>query len=309
MTETKLPKRKVEVAVISDVHLGTYGCHAAELVKYLKSIKPETLVLNGDIIDIWQFSKSYFPKEHMQVIKQITGMIAKGVKVYYVTGNHDEMMRKFEGFELGSFKIVNKIVLNLEAGRAWIFHGDVFDVTMKHTKWIAKLGGQGYDLLIVFNRFINRILEKTGREKISLSKKIKDSVKGAVKHANNFELTAAEIGISNDYNYVVCGHIHKPEIRNIKTDKGNITYLNSGDWVENLTALEYNNGEWNIYHYNDDKLAQNSKHEDEHKEELTTTELYANLLQEFLPLNYHANKKSIREQERKSGKKMFFGLF
>lgn len=308
-SEKKIPKRKVELAIISDVHLGTYGCHAAELVKYLKSIKPETLVLNGDIIDIWQFSKSYFPKEHMQVIKQITGMIAKGVKVYYVTGNHDEMMRKFEGFELGSFKIVNKIVLNLEAGRAWIFHGDVFDVTMKHTKWIAKLGGHGYDLLIVFNRFINRILEKTGREKISLSKKIKDSVKGAVKHANNFELTAAEIGISNEYNFVVCGHIHKPEIRVIKTDKGNITYLNSGDWVENLTALEYNNSEWSIYHYNDDKLAQNSKHEDEPKEELTTTELYANLLQEFLPLNYHATKKSPPEPTGKPGKKLFFGLF
>lgn len=308
-TESKLPKRKVELVVISDVHLGTYGCHAAELVKYLKSIKPETLVLNGDIIDIWQFSKSYFPKEHMQVIKQITGMIAKGVKVYYVTGNHDEMMRKFEGFELGSFKIVNKIVLNLEAGRAWIFHGDVFDVTMKHTKWIAKLGGQGYDLLIVFNRFINRILVKTGREKISLSKKIKDSVKGAVKHANTFEFTAAEIGISNEYNFVVCGHIHKPEIRNIKTEKGTITYLNSGDWVENLTALEYNNAEWSIYHYNDDKLAQNLKHEDEHKEELTTNELYANLLQEFLPLNYHATKKSSPEPIGKSDKKFFFGLF
>lgn len=307
--ESKFPKRKVELAIISDVHLGTYGCHAAELVKYLKSIKPETLILNGDIIDIWQFSKSYFPKEHMQVIKQITGMIAKGVKVYYVTGNHDEMMRKFVGFELGSFKIVNKIVLNLEAGRAWIFHGDVFDVTMKHTKWIAKLGGHGYDLLIVFNRFVNRILEKTGREKISLSKKIKDSVKGAVKYANNFEVTAAEIGISNEYNFVVCGHIHKPEIRDIKTDKGTITYLNSGDWVENLTALEYNNEEWSIYHYKDDKIAQNSKHEDEHKEELTTTELYANLLQEFLPLNYHATKKSPPEPIGKPGKKLFFGLF
>ena len=307
--ETKFPKRKVEVAVISDVHLGTYGCHAAELVKYLKSIKPETLVLNGDIIDIWQFNKNYFPKEHMQVIKQITGMIANGVKVYYVTGNHDEMMRKFEGFEMGSFKIVNKIVLNLEAGRAWIFHGDVFDVTMKHTKWIAKLGGQGYDLLIVFNRFVNRILEKTGREKMSFSKKIKDSVKGAVKHANNFEQTAAEIGISNDYNFVVCGHIHKPEIREIKTETGQITYLNSGDWIENLTSLEYNNGAWEIYHYNDDKQAQEGQHDEERKEELSTSELYANLLQEFLPLNYHATKKTPPEPFGKPGKKFFFGLF
>lgn len=306
--EVKFPKRKVEVAIISDVHLGTYGCHAAELLKYLKSIKPETLVLNGDIVDIWQFSKSYFPKEHMQVIKQITGMIAKGVKVYYVTGNHDEMMRKFVGFELGSFKIVNKVVLNLEAGRAWIFHGDVFDVTMKHTKWIAKLGGKGYDLLIVFNRFVNRILEKTGREKISLSKKIKDSVKGAVKHANNFEVTAAEIGISNEYDYVVCGHIHKPEIREIQTAKGQITYLNSGDWIENLTALEYSNGAWEIYHYNEDKVAQASQHDEERKDELSTSELYANLLQEFLPVNYHATKKS-PEPFGKPGKKHFFGLF
>ncbi len=308
-SDTKSPKRKVEVAVISDVHLGTYGCHAAELLNYLKSIKPETLVLNGDIIDIWQFNKRYFPKEHMQVIKQITGMIAKGVKVYYVTGNHDEMLRKFVGFEMGSFKIVNKIVLNLGAGRAWIFHGDVFDVTMKHSKWIAKLGGQGYDLLIIFNRFINRILEKTGREKISLSKKIKDSVKGAVKHANNFEVTAAEIGISNEYNYVVCGHIHKPEIREIQTAKGNITYLNSGDWIENLTALEYNNGAWEIYQYNDDKLIQSVQQDEEQKEELTTSELYANLLQEFLPLNYHATKKSQPQPFGKPDKKIFFGLF
>lgn len=309
-TERKFPKRKVEVAVISDVHLGTYGCHASELLNYLKSIKPETLVLNGDIIDIWQFNKRYFPKEHLQVIKQITGMIAKGVEVYYVTGNHDEMLRKFVGFEIGSFRIVNKIVMNLESGRAWIFHGDVFDVTMKHSKWIAQLGGQGYDLLIVFNRFVNRLLEKMGHEKISLSKKIKDSVKGAVKHATNFEETAAEIGISNEYSYVVCGHIHKPEIRDLKNAKGKITYLNSGDWVENLTALEYNNGKWELYHYKNDPIAQNSKHDDEPKEDvMSTTELYANLLQEFLPVNYHKQQKRLPEPIGKPGKKIFFGLF
>src|ERR1700752_5399977 len=126
-------KRKVKLVVISDVHLGTYGSHAKEMLQYLKSIKPTTLVLNGDIIDIWQFSKRYWPKSHMKVVKELMSIISKGTKVYYVTGNHDEMLRKFEGFKLGSFRIVNKLVLDLEGGKqAWLFHGDVFDVTMQH---------------------------------------------------------------------------------------------------------------------------------------------------------------------------------
>src|SRR5688572_25059943 len=106
--------RKPEIVVISDVHLGTYGCHAKELLRYLKSVKPKKLILNGDIIDIWQFSKRYWPKAHMKVVRQIMMMVSKGTKVYYVTGNHDELLRKFEGFSLGSFKVVNKLVLELE---------------------------------------------------------------------------------------------------------------------------------------------------------------------------------------------------
>ena len=137
----KNKKRKLDVVVISDVHLGTYGCHAKELLRYLKSIKPKIVVLNGDIIDIWQFSKSYFPKSHMKVIKHFMSWLSKGTKVYYVTGNHDEMLRKFEGLKMGSFKVVNKVVLELQdKKKAWIFHGDVFDVTMQHSKWLAKLG-------------------------------------------------------------------------------------------------------------------------------------------------------------------------
>ena len=126
-------KRSVEVAVISDVHLGTYGCRAKELLCYLKSIKPDTLVLNGDIVDIWQFSKHYWPASHMRIVKQIFGMAAKGVTIYYVTGNHDELLRRFEGFTMGSLQIVNKVVLSFDGRRAWVFHGDVFDITMKHT--------------------------------------------------------------------------------------------------------------------------------------------------------------------------------
>ncbi len=240
-------KRSVDLVVLSDVHLGTYGCHAKELIQYLRSIQPKRLVLNGDIIDIWQFSKKYFPKPHMKVIRELVKIAASGTPVHYITGNHDEMLRKFAGFRLGELRIENKLILNLNGRKAWIFHGDVFDVTMQHARWLTRLGSIGYDLLILLNSSVNYCLEKLGREKISLSKRIKNSVKTAVKFINRFEDTCAGIAIENKYDYVVCGHIHQPEIRHMETDEGQVLYLNSGDWVENLTALEYHDGEWNLY--------------------------------------------------------------
>lgn len=277
-----MKKRKVEVVVISDVHLGTYGCHASELLSYLKSVQPEVLILNGDIIDIWQFNKSYWPDSHMQIIKCITGFLAQGVKVYYITGNHDEMLRKFVGFEMGSLQIVNKVVLNLDGKKTWIFHGDVFDVTMQNSKWLAKLGAKGYDSLILINRMFNYFSEGMGRGKLSLSKKIKNSVKSAVKFINDFEQVAAEIAISNGYHYVICGHIHQPEIKKIKGKDGEVTYLNSGDWIENLTALEYNKGGWVLYHFNEDDqrvMASRVKKNKEIKQ--NRDELFQNLVREL----------------------------
>jgi UDP-2,3-diacylglucosamine pyrophosphatase LpxH len=267
-------KRKIEVVVISDVHLGTYGSNAKELVNYLESIEPEILILNGDIIDIWQFNKRYFPKSHMKVIQSITSLLTKGTKIHYITGNHDEMFRKFANFSIGNFHIQNKLVLKLDTGTAWIFHGDVFDTTMKHSKWVAKLGGKGYDLLILLNTFINWISVKLGREKISLSKKVKDSVKGIIKYVNNFETTAAEIAIENGYDYVVCGHIHQPQIKKIAVKDKEVTYLNSGDWVENATALEYSDGQWTLYKH------QHTKAIIEEKEDLSLS--YAQLFEEVI---------------------------
>lgn len=279
MKETK--KRKVDILVLSDVHLGTYGCHAKELLLYLKTIKPKTVVLNGDIIDIWQFSKRYWPKSHMKVVKQLMTWLSKGVKIYYITGNHDEMLRKFAGFKMGSLRIVNKLVLDLdEQNKAWFFHGDVFDVTMQHSKWLAKLGAVGYDLLILINRIANFISERIfKRGKLSLSKKIKNGVKTAVKFINNFEQTAADIGISNGYQYVVCGHIHQPEMRSIHTTHGSIEYLNSGDWIENLTALEYNDGNWRIYRFDEVEMLDMSVNDQE--EEYNNNQLFENLVEEF----------------------------
>ena len=280
----KLKRRDVEVVVLSDIHLGTYGCHAEELLRYLKSIKPKKLILNGDIIDIWQFSKRFWPNSHMQVVKYITSLLTKGTKVVYLPGNHDEMLRKFAGFRLGAFSIDNKVVLKLNGKRAWIFHGDVFDVTMQYSKWLAKLGAIGYDTLILLNAFVNWFLVKIGREKISLSKRVKDSVKSAIKFINNFENTAADIAISNQYDYVVCGHIHYPEIKNIITESGAVTYLNSGDWIENLTALEYNDNQWRIYHYAQDPVAQAVKLPKRLRYKLDNDEIFRDLVNEFLTI-------------------------
>ncbi|SNR27867.1 UDP-2,3-diacylglucosamine pyrophosphatase LpxH [Maribacter sedimenticola] len=277
-----MKKRPVDIVVLSDIHLGTYGCHAKELLKYLKSIKPKEVILNGDIIDIWQFSKRYWPKSHMKVIKVIMEWIAKGIPVHYVTGNHDELLRKFAGSHLGSLSISNKLVLPLHDKKAWIFHGDVFDVTMQHSKWLAKLGAKGYDFLILLNRAINFIGKKMGKGPISMSKKIKNGVKSAVKFINDFERIAADIAIENGYDYVVCGHIHQPEIKNIKTEKGEVTYLNSGDWIENLTALEYHKGVWSLYSYLEDITMDNQKDEPlDENHLLEKGELFEQLLTEF----------------------------
>ncbi|ESU24815.1 metallophosphoesterase [Flavobacterium enshiense DK69] len=242
-----LKKRAVEIVVISDVHLGTYGCHAHELLEYLKTIKPKILILNGDIIDIWQFRKSYFPKSHLKIIKKILDFTSKGTMVYYITGNHDEMLRKFSDTKMGNFSVTDKLVLELDGKKAWFFHGDIFDNSVHHAKWIAKLGGIGYDYLIVLNRFINWCLVKMGKEPYSLSKKVKASVKKAVKFISDFESAASDLAIDNRYDYVVCGHIHEPKIETWNNKKGTVTYLNSGDWIENLTALEYNKRKWELY--------------------------------------------------------------
>lgn len=255
-------KRQVELVILSDLHLGTIGCHAKELIHYLDSVNPGMLILNGDIIDIWQFSKHYWPKSHMKVIKKLVSMMSNGIPVVYLTGNHDDMLRKFSPFELGSFQLKNKLLLELNGKQAWIFHGDVFDVTMKHSRWLAKLGAIGYDLLILLNRLCNTISQKMGKGKLSFSARIKNGVKKAVKFIDDFEMTAAELAIENGYDFVICGHIHQPIIREITTDKGQVTYLNSGDWIENLSALEYHQGNWKLYKHQE-LVPEKAEEEDE----------------------------------------------
>jgi UDP-2,3-diacylglucosamine pyrophosphatase LpxH len=251
-----MDKRDVDVVVISDVHLGTYGCRAKELVAYLKSITPNILILNGDIIDGWQFSKRYFPASHMAVIKEVLNLIMKGTRVFYITGNHDELLRRYSDFQLSHLTLTDKLVLEIDNKMTWIFHGDVFDNTTRGgAKVLAKLGSSGYGALILFNRFVNFVLKAFGREKLSISKSVMAGV-NKMARIDAFEQIAAELAIEKKYDYVICGHIHQPQKRVIENEKGKVTYLNSGDWVEHLTALEYRQNEWNIFEYNEKDFPQ-----------------------------------------------------
>ncbi len=278
-------KRNVELVVLSDLHLGTSGCQAVELLKYLKSIRPKMLVLNGDIIDIWQFKKRFFPKSHLKVIKHLIGLASDSCTVYYITGNHDEMFRRFNGMKIGKLRILNDLKLKLDGQTVWIFHGDVFDVVMQYSKWLSKLGAIGYDTLVSVNSLVNWVLRELDikMKPVSFSKKIKESVKGAVKYINAFEDTVCAAAVRKGADSVICGHIHKPEKRIIQVGSQTVNYFNSGDWVENLTSLEYNKGIWRVFNFRKDFVEQSGEGDAEFEKmiDLEVKDLFNNMLVEF----------------------------
>src|SRR5688572_3780110 len=250
-----MQKRSVDVVVVSDLHLGTYASRAKEFVTYLKSISPRLLILNGDIIDGWQFSKHYFPTVHMAVIQEIFQLLASGTRIIYITGNHDEILRRYSDIHLGNFQLTDKIVIGINGKMTWIFHGDVFDhTTRRQAKLWTKLGSNGYASLLAFNSFINRLMKLMGKKKLSLSKRIMDQFNKTMVNIDAFETLIAELAIEKKYDSVICGHIHQPQKRTIATEKGAVTYLNSGDWIEHLTALEYRGDDWHIYAYEESMM-------------------------------------------------------
>jgi UDP-2,3-diacylglucosamine pyrophosphatase LpxH len=240
-------KRTLDICIISDVHLGTYGCHAKELLNYLKSIKPKVLILNGDFFDIWQFNKKWFPSEHVKVVQRIMKMAMGGIKVYYITGNHDDALRRYSGFSIGNIHLRDSLLIQVNGEQHWIFHGDVFDLVVQYSPLLSKLGGHGYDWLIRLNRLVNKWRAALGKQRMSFAANVKQRVKEAVKFVADFEETAIRLAKEKGYGFVICGHIHQPQIR----QQDGVTYLNSGDWVESLTALEFNFGKWSIYEYDE----------------------------------------------------------
>lgn len=175
--------------------------------------------------------------------------MSRGTTVYYLTGNHDECFRRYSDGQIGNLYLLDQLSLTLDNKKYWFFHGDVFDISMTNSKWLAKLGSTGYNMLILLNRGINYFLSKAGFERISFSRKIKNSVKRAVQYISKFEKTVMTLALDQDYDFVVCGHIHQPVIREAEIPGRKITYMNSGDWIENLTALEYSEGSWKLYTY------------------------------------------------------------
>ncbi len=241
--------RKLDISIISDVHLATMASKAKHLLKYLKSIQPKILVLNGDIIDSWRFSRNYFPKAHLKVIRQLVKMIEKGVRVVYITGNHDDVFRKFNNTQLGNFSIVNQLELTVGDQKTWIFHGDVFDNIIHHSPWLAKFGAAAYGFLTGFNKGLNFILRIFGGKDMILYKSMKDRISKEKKVLTNFELAIANAALSKDIDLVICGHTHIPVDKTITTEKGIVRYINCGDWVEHFSAAECIDGYWSLNYF------------------------------------------------------------
>lgn len=247
--------RNLDICVISDVHLGTYGCHADELLHYLQSISPKVLIINGDFIDAWHFRKKFFPRAHLALIQHVIQMAINGIRVYYITGNHDDVLRRFSDIAMGPIHLKDSLTIQMYGKKYWFFHGDVFDASVLISPTLAMLGGKGYDYLIRLNRSINRLRARFGYPKISFSKAVKNQVKRAVQYVSDFEKHAIRLALRNQCDYVVCGHIHRPVIREVQMQEATLTYLNSGDWVESLSALEMADGHWKLFHYEQSPLA------------------------------------------------------
>lgn len=233
---------------ISDIHLGTPGCKAEFLLNFLRHNESDQLYLVGDVIDGWQLRKGWYWKQsHNDVVQKVLRKARKGTRVTYVAGNHDEMLRQFIGLAFGEIKIVNEACHTmLDGRRLWVTHGDLFDGVIQHAKWLAYLGDSAYTLALALNDKLNAIRHRFGMSYWSLSQYLKHKVKNAVSYITAFEEALTTEAQRKGYDGVVCGHIHRPEIRDI----AGILYCNDGDWVESLSALvETHLGELKIVYW------------------------------------------------------------
>lgn len=230
---------------ISDIHLGTAGCQADYLLDFLKHTESEQLYLVGDIIDGWAIKRSwYWQQSHNDVIQKILRKARKGTHVTFIPGNHDEAARQFIGLMFGEIRIENEVVHTMANGKKYlIIHGDQFDGVIQCARWLAVVGDQAYEITLKLNRWFNRARARMGLGYWSLSQYLKHKVKKAVSFVSDFEEAVAAEAKKRDLDGVICGHIHKAEMRMIN----GIEYCNDGDWVESLTALvEMHSGELKI---------------------------------------------------------------
>lgn len=226
---------RLRTVFISDVHLGFKGCSAELLLEFLRSVEMETLILVGDIVDLWSMRKSVFwPASHNEVLRLILTRVCSGTRVIYVPGNHDEVFRDADGTVFGNLHICREYIHRTADGRRLlVLHGDEFDGVVKFSPWLAKLGGGIYDLLLAANPYINRVRRQFNLPHWSLAGYLKGRTKKAVQYIGNFEDCVVQAARKRGVDAVVCGHIHRAEMR----EMDGILYCNDGDWVESCTSL------------------------------------------------------------------------
>lgn len=238
--------------VLSDIHLGTSHSKTVEVSNFLKSVNCKRLILNGDIIDGWALKRGGTRKwqsKHTDFFKVIMKMMEKqGTEVIYIRGNHDDFLDSLAPMTFYNIKIVKDFIHESHGKRYYVTHGDIFDTVTTRMKWLAQLGGVGYDFLLWLNRIYNNYRTRKGLPYYSLSQAIKQKVKSAVSYVSDFEKELVRFAQARKCDGVICGHIHHPA----NLYYGDIHYLNSGDWVESLSALtEDENGNWSIFHFDE----------------------------------------------------------
>lgn len=263
-------KNHFKTIVLSDIHLGTSGSKAKEVSSFLKHNTCDTLILNGDIIDGWQLKKSgRWRKHHTRFFKRVIKMIDKNqTKVIYLRGNHDDFLDQVLPFSIGNISILRDYIYESNGKRFYVTHGDIFDSITTNLKWVAKLGDIGYTFLLWLNRQYNSYRVKRGLPYYSLSQTIKAKVKSAVSYISDFESQLAALAKIKKCDGIICGHIHQPAL---KTFEDGIIYMNSGDWVETLSALtETEDGQWKVVYFNQIPELATSVEEDEEEEQQQT---------------------------------------
>jgi len=235
---------------LSDIHLGSRGCKADFLLDFLKHNDADYIYLLGDIIDGWRLKKNwYWPKKHNDVVQKILRKARKGTKVMYVPGNHDEFLRDFLELQFGGIDVRDTAVhITADGRKLLMLHGDQFDGVVKYAKWLAVLGDWAYETMLVVNHYYNVVRRKLGYPYWSLSAYLKNQVKNAVSFISDFETVVADEARRQHVDGVVCGHIHKAELRYIDET----LYCNTGDWVESCTAMvEDIHGRLQVLHWTD----------------------------------------------------------
>ncbi|NMM15301.1 MAG: UDP-2,3-diacylglucosamine diphosphatase [Rhodoferax sp.] len=246
--EDEFNNKRYRAIFISDLHLGTPGCQASALLDFLKSHPSEYLYLVGDIVDGWQLRRRwYWPQSHNDVVQKLLRRARKGCHVVYVPGNHDEFARGFVGHQFGGIEVTEDAIHTTADGRnLWITHGDYFDGVIQCAKWLAYLGDNLYELTLKLNRHLNHWRTRLGLPYWSLSAYLKHKVKKALNYVTDFEVAVANEAKRRGHQGVVCGHIHRAEMRDIN----GTLYCNDGDWVESRTALvEHDDGRLELLHW------------------------------------------------------------